>query len=74
MLTISSTPGSLFAQRSLLNISKALSQSLQRLATGYRINRGADDPAGIVLDRQTAGKGDEAAVGMLDVVEAAAGL
>lgn len=52
MLTISSTPGSLFAQRSLLNISKALSQSLQRLATGYRINRGADDPAGLIMSEK----------------------
>ncbi len=52
MLSINSTPGSLFAQRSLLNISKALSQSLQRLATGYRINRGADDPAGLIVSEK----------------------
>lgn len=52
MLSINSTAGSLFAQRSLLNISKALSQSLQRLATGYRINRGADDPAGLIMSEK----------------------
>lgn len=52
MLSINSTAGSLFAQRSLLNISKALSQSLQRLATGYRINRGADDPAGLIASER----------------------
>ncbi len=52
MLSINSTPGSLLAQRSLLNISKALSQSLQRLATGYRINRGADDPAGLITSER----------------------
>ncbi len=52
MLSINSTPGSLLAQRSLLNISKALSQSLQRLATGHRINRGADDPAGLIVSEK----------------------
>ena len=39
---------SLIAQRVLGNQNKGMAQSLQRLSTGYRINRGADDPAGLI--------------------------
>jgi flagellin len=39
---------SLIAQRVLGNQNKGLAQSLQRLSTGLRINRGADDPAGLI--------------------------
>ncbi len=37
------------AQRQLAVTNKALQQSLQRLSSGLRINRGADDPAGLIV-------------------------
>ncbi len=39
---------SLIAQRVLGNQNKGLATNLQRLSTGLRINRGADDPAGLI--------------------------
>jgi flagellin len=39
---------SIISQRVLGNNNKALSQSLERLSTGLRITRGADDPAGLI--------------------------
>ncbi|MBL1218186.1 MAG: flagellin [Planctomycetes bacterium] len=39
---------SLIAQRTLQNQNIALATSLERLSTGLRINRGADDPAGLI--------------------------
>ena len=39
---------SLIAQRVLGGQNKGLATSLQRLSTGLRINRGADDPAGLI--------------------------
>jgi flagellin len=39
---------SLIAQRSLGSQNRGLQGSLQRLSTGLRINRGADDPAGLI--------------------------
>jgi len=39
---------SLVAQRVLNGQNKSLAGSLQRLSTGLRINRGADDPAGLI--------------------------
>ena len=40
--------GSMVAQRVLANQNMDLSQTLGRLSTGLRINRGADDPAGLI--------------------------
>jgi flagellin len=40
---------SLFAQRSLGRSTNALNISLERLSTGYRINRAADDAAGLSI-------------------------
>lgn len=40
---------SLNAQRQLENNTKRIGQSIERLSSGLRINRGADDPAGLVL-------------------------
>lgn len=37
------------AQRQLAITNQQLQQSLQRLSTGLRINRGADDPAGLIV-------------------------
>lgn len=48
MSRISSNIPSLIAQRVLGSQNKGLATSLQRLATGTRINRGADDPAGLI--------------------------
>jgi len=39
---------SLIAQRNLNNNNQTLSTSLERLSTGLRINRGGDDPAGLI--------------------------
>jgi len=39
---------SLIAQRNLAANNNGLSTSLERLSTGLRINRGADDPAGLI--------------------------
>jgi len=39
---------SLTAQRTLGQNNRSLSTSLERLSTGLRINRGADDPAGLI--------------------------
>ena len=38
----------MLAQRNLGNQNVGLNKSLQRLSTGLRINRGADDPAGLI--------------------------
>jgi len=50
MDVISIGGGSIFlAAQRMLNInSRLLASSLERLATGYRINRGSDDPAGLI--------------------------
>jgi len=39
---------SLIAQRNLRNNNQTLATSLERLSTGLRINRGGDDPAGLI--------------------------
>lgn len=38
----------MLAQRVLANQNRGLTTSLERLSTGFRINRGADDPAGLI--------------------------
>lgn len=43
---INTNIGSIIAQRSLNNNTSALNKSLERLSTGYRINRSSDDAAG----------------------------
>jgi len=48
MSRINTNVQSLIAQRVLGQNNKALSTSLDRLSTGLRINRGADDPAGLI--------------------------
>ena len=48
MSRINTNVSSLLAQRSLGQTNKALNTSLERLSTGLRINRGADDPAGLI--------------------------
>ncbi len=48
MSRINTNVPSLTAQRGLQKTQAALSDTLQRLSTGLRINRGADDPAGLI--------------------------
>jgi flagellin len=48
MTRINLNLGSMVAQRVLANQNMVLSQTLGRLSTGLRINRGADDPAGLI--------------------------
>jgi len=48
MSRINTNVPSLLAQRVLGTQNKALVTSLERLSTGLRINRGADDPAGLI--------------------------
>jgi len=48
MSRINTNVQSLIAQRILGNQNHSLNKSLERLSTGLRINRGADDPAGLI--------------------------
>jgi len=48
MARINTNVASLTAQRGLQRSQKSMSSTLQRLSTGLRINRGADDPAGLI--------------------------
>jgi flagellin len=48
MARINTNVASLTAQRGLTKSQKTLSTTLQHLSTGLRINRGADDPAGLI--------------------------
>jgi flagellin len=48
MARINTNVGALTAQRGLARSQKSLGETLQRLSSGLRINRGADDPAGLI--------------------------
>src|SRR6476646_8612522 len=48
MTRINTNVNSLIAQRVLGQNNRSLNTSLERLSTGLRINRGADDPAGLI--------------------------
>ncbi|MEL7087532.1 MAG: flagellin, partial [Planctomycetota bacterium] len=48
MSRINTNVSSLLGQRVLGQQNRSLSTSLERLSTGLRINRGADDPAGLI--------------------------
>jgi len=48
MTRIQTNVPSLLAQRVLAEQNRGLTSSLERLSTGLRINRGADDPAGLI--------------------------
>ena len=48
MSRIQTNVPSLLAQRVLSQNNRDLNTSLERLSTGYRINRGADDPSGLI--------------------------
>ncbi len=48
MARINTNVASMTAQRGLAKTQKTLNDTLQRLSSGLRINRGADDPAGLI--------------------------
>ncbi len=61
MSRINTNVQSLIAQRVLGQNNQALSKSLERLSTGLRINRGADDPAGLIASQNL--RADKAGLG-----------
>ncbi len=52
MSRINSNTISQLAQRVLAQNNQSLNKSLERLSTGLRINRGGDDPAGLILSER----------------------
>ncbi len=52
MSRINTNVNSLIAQRILGSQNSSLSKSLERLSTGFRINRGSDDPAGLIASEK----------------------
>jgi len=51
-LRINHNIAALDAQRNLVNTTNSLSQSMEKLSSGFRINRASDDPAGLVISEQ----------------------
>jgi len=64
MARINTNVSSLIAQHNLRQSNNDLEVRLQRLSTGLRINRGADDPAGLIISERMRGEinGIESAV------------
>lgn len=52
MSRINTNVSSLIAQHNLAKTNRDLATSLERLSTGLRINRGADDPAGLIVSER----------------------
>ena len=61
MSRINTNVSSLLAQRVLANQNRGLVTSLERLSTGLRINRGADNPAGLIASENL--RSEKAAIG-----------
>jgi len=51
-LRINNNIAAVDAHRNLVQTTTTLSTSMQKLSSGYRINRAADDPAGLVISEQ----------------------
>lgn len=51
-LRINTNIAALDAQRNLTNTTNAMAKSMEKLSSGFRINRAADDPAGLVISEQ----------------------
>ncbi len=51
-LRINHNLAALNAHRNLVSTNSALQKSMQKLSSGYRINQGADNPAGLVISEQ----------------------
>ncbi len=78
-LTINNNITALNAWRNLKNTDARLSKSMEKLSSGMRINRGADDPAGLVISEKmrsqlvsidAAIKNAEKAVNLISTAEA----
>ena len=52
MARINTNIPSVLAQRNLRSIQSELQTRFERLSTGLRINRGADDPAGMIISER----------------------
>ncbi|MEE9404406.1 MAG: flagellin [Algisphaera sp.] len=52
MSRINTNVPSLIAQRNLTSTTNSLGESLKRLSTGLKINRGADDPSGLIVSER----------------------
>ena len=65
MSRINSNVPSMIAQRVNASSQRALSGTLEKLSTGFRINRGSDSPAGLIISENLRGeiKGINAAIG-----------
>ena len=65
MSRINSNVPSMIAQRVNSSSQRALSSTLEKLSTGFRINRGSDSPAGLIISENLRGemKGINAAIG-----------
>ncbi|MCA3006416.1 MAG: flagellin [Phycisphaerales bacterium] len=61
MSRINTNPASMIAQRNLTGNTRALNTTLERLSTGLRINRGKDDPAGLIASENL--RAEKAALG-----------
>ncbi len=79
-LTIANNVGALTAQHNLHRSSNALARSLERLSSGFKVNRGADGPSALVISEkqraQIAGlrqaiENTEKAVSMVQTAEGA---
>ena len=55
-LRINNNIESMVAHRNLLKNDRALSKSLERLASGQKVNRAADDPAALVISEHMRSK------------------
>ncbi|MBE3577915.1 MAG: flagellin [Limnochordales bacterium] len=51
-MVVANNISSLFAWRNLQRTDQAMSKSLERLSTGYRINKAADDAAGLAISEK----------------------
>jgi flagellin len=60
-LSVQTNIAAMGAHRNLVGTSKALSESMERLSSGYRINKAADDAAGLAISQKL-----QAQVGGLD--------
>lgn len=54
MARINTNVGAITTQRHLNKAYASLGNTIQRLASGLRINRGADDPAGLIVSERLA--------------------
>ena len=66
-LRINHNIAALNANNNLKLTNEALQKSMQRLSSGYRINRGADDPAGLVISIANS----EGSISMIQTAEGA---